>query len=388
MLLTNPYLPDPRVHKEATYLIENGHQVTVLALDYRNRRREHPVEVLDGVEVRRFFTSPDTVGADPASWTPLTKLLNRIPFFWHFESLRHQLRFIRQLKDYFAQHHTDYLHGHDLSGAWIATRLKLKDVPIVFDMHEEYLRATPKKARFAPLIGLFYRHIQDKVDHLVYIHEAQIKDVAPRNRDKLVFLPNYPLATTNKIFEHRSAPKLRIAYIGSLLLETYELHRNVFEATRDLDVEVRVYGRGFPGFPLSDIAEGYSHVRLMGAYNYQADLPKIYQETDITYFLYDYRNLGYRWAMATKLYEAMCFWTPFIVEDRTGMADFARTEGVGFPVDTYDVVALRTLFTRLVDDPNLIRAAREKITERDFATVFTWERVASNLLNIYGKGTA
>jgi glycosyltransferase involved in cell wall biosynthesis len=387
MLLTNFYSPDPRVHKEATYLVKNGHQVTVLALDYRNVRRKHPVENIDGVEVRRFLTSPASVNDDPASWEPIIRLFHRIPFFWRFEGLLHQLRFIRQLKEYFAHHRTDYLHGHDLSGAWIATRLKLKGVPIIFDMHEEYLRATPKKARFAPFVAPFYNHIQNRANHLIYIHEAQVKDITPRNRGKLVFLPNYPNASSGPL-EHRASVKPRFAYIGSLKPEVYKLHRNIFEATKGLDVEVLIYGSEFPGFPLAPVADEYPQVRLMGSYDYRTDIPKIYQSVDLTYLLYDYQDMGYRWNAPNKFFDALHFQVPFLVEDHTAMADFARAEGVGFPVDTYSVDALRALFTRLVAEPSLIEATRERMREKDFATTFTWEKVAGNLLTIYGRGGA
>jgi glycosyltransferase involved in cell wall biosynthesis len=386
MILTNPYLPDPRAHKEASCLVEHGHEVTVLALDYRNRARDRPIETLDGVEIRRFFTSPATVSNNPESWEPITKVLYRIPFFWHFENFRHQLRFIRKLREYFAQHRTDYLHGHDLSGAWLATKLKLDKVPIVFDMHEEYLRATPKKALLAPFTRLFYHHIQNRVDHLIYIHPAQIEDITAHNRDKLVFLPNYPEASGERPLEHIRGQRLRLAYIGTILLDTYELHRKVFEATRGLDVEILIYGKEIEGFPFAPIAAEYPQVRLMGPYDYRTDLPRIYQSVDLTYLLYDYQNMGYRWNVPNKFYEALRFQAPFIVEHHTAMADFADAEKVGFSVDTYDVEALRLLITRLIDNPSLVEAARNRMTEQDFATTFTWEKCAESLLPLYDDG--
>jgi glycosyltransferase involved in cell wall biosynthesis len=52
MLVANGYAPDPRVHKEARTLMENGYSVSVLCWDRERNRRQ--TEVIDGVLVRRF----------------------------------------------------------------------------------------------------------------------------------------------------------------------------------------------------------------------------------------------------------------------------------------------------------------------------------------------
>ena len=52
MLVANGYAPDPRVHKEARTLMENGYSVSVLCWDRERNRKQ--TEVIDGVLVRRF----------------------------------------------------------------------------------------------------------------------------------------------------------------------------------------------------------------------------------------------------------------------------------------------------------------------------------------------
>ena len=51
MLLSNPFVSDPRVHAEAKTLSENGYDVTIVAWDRECRYPE--VENWDGIHIRR-----------------------------------------------------------------------------------------------------------------------------------------------------------------------------------------------------------------------------------------------------------------------------------------------------------------------------------------------
>ena len=54
MLLTNGFDPDPRVYKEAVYLVRRGFTVTILCWD-RDEGSQYPAhEVIDGIEIVRF----------------------------------------------------------------------------------------------------------------------------------------------------------------------------------------------------------------------------------------------------------------------------------------------------------------------------------------------
>ena len=52
MLLSKLFMTDPRVYKEATALVEAGHQVTIISWD---RRKEYNAEmVVDRIKVFHF----------------------------------------------------------------------------------------------------------------------------------------------------------------------------------------------------------------------------------------------------------------------------------------------------------------------------------------------
>ena len=55
MILSNPFLVDPRVHKEAKALVDDGHKVTVIVWD---RKKAYPPEdTVDGINLVRIVST-------------------------------------------------------------------------------------------------------------------------------------------------------------------------------------------------------------------------------------------------------------------------------------------------------------------------------------------
>ena len=52
MILSNPFIVDPRVYKEATSLVQAGHQVTVIVWD--RKQQYEPESIIDGVRIIRI----------------------------------------------------------------------------------------------------------------------------------------------------------------------------------------------------------------------------------------------------------------------------------------------------------------------------------------------
>jgi glycosyltransferase involved in cell wall biosynthesis len=387
MLLSNHYGPDPRVQKEADYLASCGHTVEVLALDYRNRLRSKPVQHDGSVLIRRIFTSPESVGEDPESWEPITRFLYRIPFFWHFESLRHLLRYSKRVQEHLRDNPTDYLHGHDLSGAWVGMRVKksLRIVaPLIFDMHEDYVTATKKKARFRWFIKRFVHHLQNHAQHILYVHPKQIEDATQKNRQKALCLPNYPHTQGFKpLFHAAQTERLRVVYVGHILLETLDLHKNFFDAAYGLPIDFVIYGDGWGFKGLQELAQQYPNVTLRGHFDQKTDLPLIYAQADVSYLVYDYQSIGGRWPLATKFYDTLCAGVPFIVEHNTDMGDYAQSQEVGLAVDTYDIASIREALESLAKNPDRLTTMRSHIKTHDYRSEFSWENGVVILDMIY-----
>ena len=145
---------------------------------------------------------------------------------------------------------------------------------------------------------------------------------------KSYYLPNWPPAAYLHRVDHQAGDKLRLVYAGHILLETVHLHKNLFQATKDLPVEIIVHGQGIGYDALSEIASDYPQVTMTGSYDFRKDFDRIFSQADLIYILYDYENFSGRWNVGTKLYESLCAGIPYMVEHHTAMGDFAQSDGV------------------------------------------------------------
>jgi len=90
MLLTNPFISDPRVYKEAKSLVKSGYEVTILCWDRQLKHKKK--EKIDGINVERLGLR--------ASYG-FKSMIFKLPIFWiklFFKALK---------KDF------DIVHSHD-----------------------------------------------------------------------------------------------------------------------------------------------------------------------------------------------------------------------------------------------------------------------------------
>ena len=115
MLVTNACAPDPRVLRQARWLVEAGHEVTVHAFD---RAEEHPpFGDIDGVRVVRHHLGSHPYGAS-------------------FATLRGLRRFRQSALKACNDTAIDLVVCHDADTLPLARPLRKKGVATVFDMHD------------------------------------------------------------------------------------------------------------------------------------------------------------------------------------------------------------------------------------------------------------
>ena len=117
MLLSNPFRPDPRVHREARALVNAGYQVTIICWD---RAQSSPKEeTIDGIRIIRIGPS--------SSFEDSKTFVRTLPKFW------------KQARLTAAQMEFDIVHTHDLDTLSPGLKLARKrKVPIIYDSHELY----------------------------------------------------------------------------------------------------------------------------------------------------------------------------------------------------------------------------------------------------------
>ena len=120
MILSKSFVIDPRVYQEATSLVKNGHEVTVIVWD---RHKEYKSEeIVEGVKVVRIHNNKfvDLLYTD----------VLRNPFWW-------KKAYQKALELHKTDFKFDVVHCHDLdtlkTGVWLKKKL---GVTLVYDAHE------------------------------------------------------------------------------------------------------------------------------------------------------------------------------------------------------------------------------------------------------------
>lgn len=362
MLLTNDFVSDPRVEKEALALIAAGWEVTVLAWD---RGGAGPASEERGcIRIERF--GPRAVhGAGPRS-LPLYRR------FWQAAAER-----ARALAP-------AVVHCHDMDTVPAGLRA-VRGTPahLVCDFHELYRvsRVVPR----SPAAGALVRAGIDLVERRAMARASLVilawQGMADRYRSlfdgPVVVVDNAPeLARFSPDPRPREGRPFSVCYIGQkryadilkLLVDVVDRHE---------DMVCLLAGGGVCAEEIARYASGKPRVRVIGRVAYD-EIPSLYAGQDCVYALYDPAVGSARLAMPVKVMEAMACALPVLVSASTWVGEYVERERIGFAVDPNDATAVEQALVRLKDDP----ALGAEMGRRGRAIVedhLNWE-VASNRL--------
>lgn len=365
MLLTNGFDPDPRVYKEAAYLVRQGFSVTILCWD-RDPGKGYPEhETVSGIEIVRFRI-PSVAGSGK----------KQLPAFFAY---------IRACRAYLKSHPCDYIDCNDLDGAivWYLAKPSGK-IPMVFDMHEYYEDVGvghPIKQRFWRQITLFM--IRRSI-YALYENDLYLCQPYHSVQNKLLPLKNYPDSDILQPLPKTESTVFRIGYHGVVRCQVPEF-TTLFEAVRGMeDVRVDIHGGG-PDLPrLREIAKQYENVHLHGTFNGVTELTGLYADSDIVYAGYRPNALGHAVCEVVKFFECILTGTPIIMtEALTSMSSRIQKHGYGLTCDTRDVEAVRAAVLKLKND----RAFRQQCAdnERADASQYSWQEAVKVLDQVYQK---
>ena len=367
MLLNNGFAPDLRVYKEAKYLVEQELNVEVLCLDRKNEYTDKPEEVYKDVKIKRFFVRTEKT----TNLINKSKIISKFKYFIYFKWL---LKYVKQVKEYLKNTDYEILHCHDLEMAFCGV-VFFKDKKIVFDMHEYY---SEKKSKLLNLlIDRLVKFIQRRANWIIYVNDFQIRDV--KQKEKLVFIPNYPQAYKFKDLNYKSSNKLRISYTGyvSRYLPTY----NLMLAVNELDnIELSINGDGPFYEELKEKSKNMKNIIMTGKYNHD-DIARFYENSDILYCVYNKNNPNDETAIPTKFYEALISKVPIIVQENTAMSEFVEKYDIGFSVDGTDYNTIKEVILKIQNDRSILATKRNNLDR--ISTNYTWENIVNNLNYIY-----
>lgn len=367
MYLNNAFKPDLRVYKEAKFLREQGYRVEIICLDRKNEYIDKPNEIYDGIKITRFYVRTEKT----------TKLMEK---FWIIRKLKcfiyllWLLKFVKQTKKYLNGQEYEILHCHDLEMAFCGV-LFFRQKKIVFDMHEYYSNKKSKLKNW--FIDKIVKYIQKKAAWIVHVNDFQVKDI--KQREKLVFIPNYPEKKKFENFNRIPSEELRISYTG--YVRHYIPLLNLIKAANELNkIKVSINGSGDAYDKLKAEENRLKNFVLTGAYNHD-DIAKFYENSDMAYIVYNQGNQNDEHAFPTKFYEAIITNTPVIVLKDTEMGNFVEENNIGITVDGTDYMDIKVKLGQIINNKTILQEQSKNINI--ISQNFVWENIVKNLNKIY-----
>ncbi len=360
MLLSNPYLPDARVYREAKSLTANGHTVTVLAWDRERNRPEE--EIMEGIKVIR--TGPKARGK--------RHFLSDIRKFW-----KNALRISESLE-------FDVVHANDFDTLPLAVKIKKKrKAPIVFDAHEIYsemirLDVPSFVASFVQLLE--DRHLK-KVDRVIVVNEYQFYFYSKRlPKERIVIIMNAKpaLKDAKKAAEMRKRlgleGKISLIYIGAL--EPKRFVRELADFAGKLpDVKVIIGGYGSQREYIAKKAEKNESLIYLGLVHPDDVIPYS-AAADMIVAMYKEVQTD---RIATKFFDAVSAGRGLLVADNGELtADLVRKYKGGiiceYSPESFEK-AVRSLDREKIDSMGRNMA---KLRER-----YSWDAMEKRLISLY-----
>ena len=187
------------------------------------------------------------------------------------------------------------------------------------------------------------------------------------DKNKFFVFENVPPKDIFKTFEINpekimDKEKLVIGYIGAVAY--YSSLRTLFEACKNIqNVEIVVAGKGPDSEKVEREAKKYRNVKVLGRYNYEQDISRLYSMVDVVYSLYNTDNYNVKLALPNKLYESIVCGKPIIVARGTYLEEYVKKLGVGFSAPYNDVEALRALIEDINNDRKKLSDISRKCVE-------------------------
>jgi glycosyltransferase involved in cell wall biosynthesis len=367
MILSNPFIVDPRVYKEAMSLSDAGHEVTVIFWD---RQSQYPGdETIKHVRV---------IGIRNTSLMRiLPHDLFRNPLWW-------RNAYKKALELYTDGYRFDVVHCHDLdtlqAGVWLK---KHQNVKLLYDAHEifGYMIERTMTRFVGHLSFLIERFLVKNVDQIITVNDplkAFFSQITSRPIDIVM---NCAELTT----ERYSPPKnslFTVSYFG--ILDSSRMFPEILDYIGTIDnIQFLVAGKKARLYnEVEQVANKYSNIIFLGSIPYDQIIEKTLGCNAILCML-DPNDKNNQVGLPNKIFEAMLTGRPVIVTKGLYYSKLVETENCGVSVE-YNFDAVKKSITMLRDNPKrceelgrngLNAAIRE----------YNWQKQKETLLLIYER---
>jgi glycosyltransferase involved in cell wall biosynthesis len=370
MLVASPVTTDPRLFNEAQALVQNGHQVTVIAWD--RFKQNPPRESWNGVDIIRLRISlPPGWGLSVPPWHALHLML------WQQQAYRKAISLHKR-------NPFDIVHCHFLDTMPVGMRLKRNiGIPLIYDARDMY--GYMMQASFPRWVARLFEWLEkswvaraDVVIAVSDIMRAYLKKITER---PIVVLMNCKLLHAMEYQPPDNGGRFTLLYIGTL--HKSRALSQLIQAMKDLkDVYCIIGGIGESDY-VESIREACSEIPNI-AFVGRVPVDRVLSmtaEADVIFCMFDPGNPNNRIGMPNKIFEAMACGRPIVCTKGIYSGQFTEELGIGLAVD-YDGEALKQVIIRLRDDPVLRERMGRKALSAAIST-FNWRIEKEKLVELY-----
>ena len=367
MILSNPFIVDPRVYKEAKALVDGGHEVSIIVWDRKNEY--NPEEDIEGVHVVRLHNSfvmkllPHDLFRNPLWW-------------WH--------AFRKGVELYHNGFDFDVVHCHDLDTLASGVLLKKKfGVKLVYDAHEifGYMISREMPNFVVNVSFLIEKMLINKVDNIITVNIPLKKYFKSIIHKPITIVMNCKSLISDEYSPSKNEI-FTLSYIG--VLHKNRMFPEIIDIIGDIDdVKFIIAGKKENLYDnVKKRSSKYSNIDFLGAIPFGEVIPTTLK-SDVVICMINPDDPNNKIALANKQFEAMVCGRPIITTKGTYVGDLTKELNCGLVVD-YDEESLREAILQLKNDNNEceklgkngLSAAKEK---------YNWSTQIDNLIELYEK---
>ena len=365
MILSNPFIVDPRVYKEAKTLVDAGHEVTVIVWDRHEEYR--PEDIVDGIRIIRIHNE--------GIMKILPNDLLRNPLWWR-KAYKKGLELYKT-----GEFRFDVVHCHDLdtlqAGVWLKKKLEIK---LIYDAHEIFgymiARNMPKivvKAAF-----WMEKRLVKRVDYVITVDDGYASFLKNITKKPITIVRNCKELLGNYVPPSRKI--FTLVYIGTLSTSRF-FPQLVHVVGKIKDVNLIIAGKKEALYgEIEALAKKYSNIEFLGTIPTQKVI-SLTLEGHVIVCMFDPNDMLNKIGSPNKLFEAMVCGRPIIVTKGTHAGKIVEEENCGLAIE-YNEDAFMEAVIKLKENQriykelgkNALRAAMEK---------YNWGKEKKKLLEIY-----
>lgn len=367
MLLSNPFMVDPRVYNEAKALTDNGHEVTVVVWDRRHDYESR--DVVDGIKLIRLHNN--------FLMRALPNNLFRNPMWWK-KSYRMGLKLYKDGFDF------DVVHCHDLDTLRTGVRLKKKlGCKLVYDAHEifGYMIEGNVPQFVVNFVFRMEKKLVKNADHVITVNEPLKKYFKKITNVPITIVMN----CKDLVSERYKPPKNKIftaSFVTSLskkrllpeIIDILGKTKNIRFVIAGKKENIKLYHE------VEKTSAKYENVDFLGQIAFDRVVPETCKSNVVLCPVNPSATLS-KIGTANKQFDAMTCGRPIICTKNTYSGDMTEELQCGLVVD-YNLNAIKEAIIKLRDDPQLC----EKLGKNGLDAAlkkYNWEKQEEMLLKIY-----